>query len=29
VINDLLLFEHVDAAIAEFLRTPTPHKVWK
>jgi hypothetical protein len=29
LVDDVALFEHVDAAIAEFLRTPTPHKVWE
>jgi hypothetical protein len=29
VVDDAALFEHVDAAIAEFLRTPTPHKAWE
>jgi hypothetical protein len=29
VVDDVVLFEHVDAAIAEFLRAPTPHKVWE
>jgi hypothetical protein len=29
VVVDMALLEHVDAAIAEFLRTPTPHKVWE
>ena len=29
VVDDVALFEHVDAAIAEFLHTPTPHKVWE
>ena len=29
VVDDVALFTHVDAAIAEFLRTPTPHKVWE
>jgi hypothetical protein len=28
-VDDVALFEHVDAAIAEFLSTPTPHKVWE
>jgi hypothetical protein len=29
VVDAVAFFEHVDAAIAEFLRTPTPHKVWE
>ncbi len=29
VVDDVTLFEHVDAACAEFLRTPTPHKAWE
>ena len=29
VVDDVAFFEHVDAAIAEFLSTPTPHKVWE
>jgi hypothetical protein len=29
VVDELSLFEHVDAAIAEFLITPTPHRVWE
>jgi hypothetical protein len=28
-VDDMALFAHVDAAIAEFLHTPTPHKVWE
>jgi hypothetical protein len=28
-VDEVAFFEHVDAAIAEFLRTSTPHKVWE
>jgi hypothetical protein len=28
-VDEGALFEHVDAAIAEFLSAPTPHKVWE
>ncbi len=28
VVEEAALFKHVDAAIAEFLQTPTPHRPW-
>jgi hypothetical protein len=28
-VDEKTLFGHVDAAIAEFLRSPTPHKPWE
>ncbi len=28
-VDKVAFFEHIDAAIAEFLSTPTPHKVWE